>query len=132
MDPSLPEQNQIWLSDTQPAEGVSVVQVGGELDMLTAPTLIELLSGALASQPRNLIIDITEVTFLGSSGLRALLDSRHLAGEATQVALAVTPGSAALRSLEMSRLLELFKHFPTAGEALAALADHSVKRDHPA
>ncbi|HTF47104.1 MAG TPA: STAS domain-containing protein [Pseudonocardia sp.] len=131
MDPSLPEQDQIWLSATQPAEELSVVHVGGELDMLTAPMLTDFLARALASRPRNLIIDITEVTFLGSSGLRALLDGQHLAGEATRVALAVTPRSAALRSLEVSRLLELFKHFPTAGEAMAALADHSVKREHP-
>jgi anti-anti-sigma factor len=141
VDPTSPEQDQIWLSATRPAEGLCVVHVGGELDMLTAPTLTEFLAGALASGPRGLVIDITEVTFLGSSGLRALLDGQQLAGEATRVALAVAPRSTALRSLEVSRLLELFKHFPTAAEAVAALADHSVhnvrgtelsQREHPA
>ena len=132
MNPSSPEPDLIWLSATQPAEGLCVVQVGGELDMLTAPTLAEFLARALASQPQGLVIDITEVTFLGSSGLLALVDGQHLAGEATQVALAVTPSSPALRSLEVSRLVELFTHFPTAAEAIAALADHVVKRDHPA
>jgi anti-anti-sigma factor len=141
VDPSSPEQDQIWLSTTRPAEGLCVVHVGGELDMLTAPTLTEFLARALASQPRGLVIDITEVTFLGSSGLRAIVDGQHLAGEATRVALAVTPRSTALRSLEVSRLVELFKHFPTAAEAVAALADHSVhdirgtelsRREHPA
>jgi anti-sigma B factor antagonist len=140
MDPSSPEQDQIWLSATQPAEGLCVVQVGGELDMLTAPTLTDFLARALASKPRSLVIDITEVTFLGSSGLRVLVDGQQLAGDATRVALAVTPRSTALRSLEVSRLLGLFKYFPTAAEAIAALADHSVhdtvgtemsQRDHP-
>ena len=141
MDPSSPDQDEIWLSATWPAEGLCVVQVGGELDMLTAPTLTEFLARALASGPRGLVIDITEVTFLGSSGLRALLDGQHLAGEATRLALAVTPRGAARRSLEVSRLLELFKHFPTASQAVASLADDSLhdisgpeltQHDHPA
>jgi anti-sigma B factor antagonist len=55
-----------------------VVTVTGEVDMLTAPRLREAVRAAL-DDPRagEVVIDLTAVTFLGSSGLAALVHARQ-------------------------------------------------------
>ena len=57
-----------------------VVQVSGAVDGLTAPRLRTLIVGALDQlDGRPLVLDLTEVGFFGSSGLRALADGTERA-----------------------------------------------------
>ena len=52
--------------------GVAVLAVGGEIDMVTAPQFEKAIDDVLADDPATLVIDLTEVTFLASEGLRLL------------------------------------------------------------
>jgi anti-sigma B factor antagonist len=53
-----------------------VLGVDGEIDGLTAPRLRTAIADAFAQLAgRVLVIDLTDVTFLGSPGLHALLDT---------------------------------------------------------
>jgi len=61
-----------------------IVRVEGELDVATAPVLDAALTLAEASDVPMIAIDLTGVTFIDSTGLRALLeaharDKRHAA-----------------------------------------------------
>ncbi|OZM81310.1 STAS domain-containing protein [Pseudonocardia sp. MH-G8] len=57
-----------------------VVQVSGAVDGLTAPRLRTLIVAALDQlDGRPLVLDLTEVGFFGSSGLRALADGTERA-----------------------------------------------------
>lgn len=49
----------------------------GELDMATAGDLSELLKTA-TDKPRPIVLDLSEVSFMDSSGLRALLEGAGL------------------------------------------------------
>ncbi|SNY47042.1 STAS domain-containing protein [Paractinoplanes atraurantiacus] len=52
----------------------AVVALAGEIDMDNAAQVRQFLDGVLQrEQPRNLVIDMGEVTFLGSAGIHALL-----------------------------------------------------------
>ncbi|MGH3669098.1 MAG: STAS domain-containing protein [Pseudonocardiaceae bacterium] len=61
--------------------------VAGEVDLLTAPTLREKLTGAINGVPGHLVIDLAAVAFLASIGLNVLVEvlaaqeaaNRHLA-----------------------------------------------------
>jgi anti-sigma B factor antagonist/stage II sporulation protein AA (anti-sigma F factor antagonist) len=56
------------------------VQVTGELDLVAEPTLVEAVSDCLSRhQVSRVLIDVTAVTFIDSSGLRALLRCRDIA-----------------------------------------------------
>ncbi len=58
------------------AADILIVEVAGEVDMATAPQLAEAVEGA--SDPcRRVVVDLSEVTFLDSSGLNALVTSRR-------------------------------------------------------
>ena len=58
-----------------------VVTLTGELDMAHAPTVAETLD-ALADTERPLVVDLSELTFMDSSGLHAILTARARLGEA--------------------------------------------------
>jgi anti-anti-sigma factor len=53
------------------AEG-TVVRPSGDLDIATAPAFRAMVDGALFSEPRVLVVDLTDVAFLDSSGIAVL------------------------------------------------------------
>lgn len=59
-----------------------VVVVAGEADWVTAPRLREQLAAALAYVPQSLVLDLTDLEFCNSPGLRALLEPVEAARQA--------------------------------------------------
>src|SRR5438067_1240296 len=53
--------------------------LAGELDLLTAPVAIEELERALTPTPDLLLIDLTQLTYLASTGLATLLTGQRRA-----------------------------------------------------
>jgi anti-sigma B factor antagonist len=54
-----------------------VLDVGGELDMYTVTTLRDELGDVLAQGGRNVLVDLTGVSFLESTALALFLDTAH-------------------------------------------------------
>jgi anti-anti-sigma factor len=67
------------LTVTHPRPGLCVIEVRCELDMLTGPSLTQLLLQELGGECRGLIVDMSGCEFLGSSGLAALLEGKQQA-----------------------------------------------------
>jgi anti-sigma B factor antagonist len=55
------------------ANGTVVVTLQGELDMATAPGLGRALTEALDARPPAMVLDLTDLTFLDSTGIRILV-----------------------------------------------------------
>jgi anti-anti-sigma factor len=53
--------------------GQAYVRVHGELDLYTAPQLWETIDAAIADTPQELVIDLSDVSFVDSSGLAVLV-----------------------------------------------------------
>jgi len=53
--------------------GTAVIAVRGDVDVYTAPQLWETIDAAIAGTPHELVIDLTDVGFLDSSGLSVLV-----------------------------------------------------------
>jgi anti-sigma B factor antagonist len=61
----------------------------GELDAATAPTFAEKLTAACSDKPAGLLIDLTELTFADSSGVREFVRAAELcAANGTELRLA--------------------------------------------
>jgi anti-sigma B factor antagonist len=89
--------------------GRAVVRAAGEVDLYTAPRFAEALEQAAEAAPR-LLVDLTEVTFMDSTGLRCLLQARARAGEDTgAIALTVAEGSPVARLLDLAGVTEMFR-----------------------
>ena len=71
------------------SDGVAQLNLGGELDLAAKPAVNELVRRRLADAAiTRLVIDLTEVTFIDSSGIGTLIGCRNLAdrsGKALQV-----------------------------------------------
>jgi anti-anti-sigma factor len=99
-----------------------VCRIAGELDMAMADQLESTLTGAAAGHPdAPLVLDVREVGFMDSSGVRALLTIREaLARERRALVLAELPPAQAkvLRLLSVEALLP---SYPSVTRALDAL-----------
>lgn len=58
---------------TREAEGRTIVAVGGEIDVYTAPKLRDTITDLVAAGSYQLVIDMTAVEFLDSTGLGVLV-----------------------------------------------------------
>lgn len=100
-----------------------VLEVSGELDGLTAPRLRAVLRNAFARlDGRVLVLDLTKVWFLGSPGLRALLDgAKEAGGQPGRLPLRVVVdrNRPVLRPIEMTGMDNVLALFYDVDEALA-------------
>lgn len=94
-----------------------VVHVVGEIDTLTAPVLRAQLDEHLPVSPL-LVLDLSQVTFLGSAGLAVLVAAKDEADRRGH-RLRLVPGSRIVtRALEATGLLTLFDVADGVTEAL--------------
>lgn len=101
--------------------GLQVLHVVGELDTLTAPLLQARLGEQLAGTDR-LILDLSDVTFLGSAGLAVLVGAKDDA-DSRGHRLLLVPGSRIVRrALEATGLMQLFTVAEDVPDALAAIS----------
>ena len=66
----------VWIS---PSRGQVVVTPRGELDLATGPALDRTIQRALSEAPdaTSLVLDLTDVTFIDSSGVKTLVRARR-------------------------------------------------------
>ncbi|PPI97248.1 STAS domain-containing protein [Nocardia nova] len=106
------------LRTEQRTEGSAVVvTVAGEVDMNSAPELQSALDRALQAEPTAVVLDMTEVRFLGSAGLSVLLATSQSTATG---GLRVVASPAVRRPIEVTALDALLRLFPTVADALAA------------
>ena len=67
------------------------LSVRGELDLATAPRLAEAAESQLSQQPQSLVVDLTDTTFLDSSGARELVRIARRAAEGSVALEVVCP-----------------------------------------
>lgn len=67
---------------TQVLGNCLVVHVGGELDLANSATLQQYLVDQLDKQPSDVVVDLTEVSFLDSTALSAFIVAYHKARKA--------------------------------------------------
>ncbi len=100
------------------ADGAVVLAVAGEVDLFSAPVLGDAVTTALADAPELLVIDLSEVSFLASIGITALLEARREAGTATRVRIVAPAGGVVNRTLELTGLHEALAVTTTRAAAL--------------
>ncbi len=102
--------------ETRTDNGYSLVRVGGEIDLATAPRLREELLAAVHGSPR-LVVDTTRISFIDSSGLSALIDAcRRAEGDGGWLHLVVQEGNVS-KVLKLCGLDRRIPVYPTVDEA---------------
>jgi anti-sigma B factor antagonist len=93
---------------SQPVPGTVLLTVRGEVDTLTAPTFTTAAEELLTTAGDALIVDLTGVRFLASSGLAVLISSAHRAEERKLRLRLVVSTRAVLRPIEITGTADLF------------------------
>lgn len=89
----------------------SLVKLNGELDMATAGLLRDELSGRLNDGVKDLAVDLSNLTFIDSSGLSVMVFGLRLATAKGGSLVLVAPGSQAMRVFDASGLLKTFTFY---------------------
>ena len=108
------------LSVSRIQDGVAVIAVVCELDMMTVPAFEQMLAQEFRAGHRALIVDLSGCEFMGSSGLAALVEA-HDRGRRAGIPLALAGLTRTLsRGIEITGLDTLFDIYPSVDEAVAA------------
>ena len=104
-------------------EYIQLVAVTGELDLSNAGGLVREVEASVRSGRNCVVIDLSKVTHMDSTGLAALIEAHQLT-EARRGRLALVAGSESVRrTIEVRGLDRLFVIAPTRDDALAAVRD---------
>lgn len=104
---------------SQPEPGVTVLAVAGEIDMATAERMrTPLRERLLDSVTKLLVLDLSAVSFLASTGIAALVEAAHLAEERGTTFRLVVDTFPVRRALEVTNLLDRFDLAPNTDTAL--------------
>lgn len=105
--------------DSQHEHGRLVIRLDGELDMASAPLLQEALEQATPTATAALVLDLQQLRFMDSTGLRVILAAQERLRENGQE-LALTAGSSQVqRLLAVSGVAGRLRVLSTPDELLA-------------
>ena len=106
--------------DTRHEGGHTIIEVGGEIDVYTAPKLRDRISELVADGNYHLIVDLEKVDFLDSTGLGVLVGGlKKLRTFDGSMQLICTQD----RLLKIFRITQLAKVFAIYDSQAAALAE---------
>ncbi|HKG35930.1 MAG TPA: STAS domain-containing protein [Solirubrobacterales bacterium] len=98
-------------------DGVGEIALQGELDLATAGDLEAAFSQVVAERPRAVLLDLSALEFMDSTGIKTLLQLERRCGK-SDVRFALTEGSGAVSRL--FALTQLDRHFEVFGSRDAA------------
>ena len=103
----------------------AVLQVSGELDLVTSPALRQHVHDAVAEGRHSLVLDLSEVMFCDSSGVGVLIASRRLIRSCQGSLRLILPAQGAAEGSHVNRVLgalgvrRLFDVYPDVAAAVA-------------
>jgi anti-sigma B factor antagonist len=106
-------------ADAYDLPGHTVLAVGGDIDVHTSPTLQGRISDTLESGRHALVVDLSAVEFLDSSGLGVLVAGLNRAREVGGDLTLVCARANVLKLFEITGLDQVFAVYPTVAEAVA-------------
>jgi anti-anti-sigma factor len=88
----------------------SVVEVRfvGELDYAVVPDVLDRLTAVVLGDPRpdRVVVDLSELSFLDSTGIHALVTARRIASQHGVEMNLVNPGGMVRRALEITGVIQ--------------------------
>ena len=108
----------------QSKEGkVVVIRVlENRIDAHLAPELKQQLGDLIESGDNHLVLDLSEVEFVDSSGLSAIVSAMKLLDGRGDIVLC-QPRPAVTSLFKLTRLDKIFRIYPDSADAVAAVAD---------
>jgi anti-sigma B factor antagonist len=107
------------LAEESPREGAHIIRVRGEIHVSTAPEFAQRLSAAIDSGKTAIVLDMSGVEFIDSTGLSVLLNGLRLVTQMHGRLAIVCANPTVLRLFQITSLDDTFDIFPDRAEAIA-------------
>ncbi|MFE1292567.1 STAS domain-containing protein [Streptomyces sp. NPDC058751] len=120
------EEAPVSIDATVYGEAVALVTVAGELDVETAPELHDRLADQIRGGRRHLLLDLSAVPFMDSSGINALLKAHDTAGRAGGGVCLVSPAPVVQRVLDLTGVSLAIPSVADVDTALAHVGEGTV------
>jgi anti-anti-sigma factor len=114
---------QLTLHEERPEPGMRVLAASGEIHVSTAPQLAERLAASAADDVSWIVVDLTDVGFIDSTGLSVLLEAQRRVTRGAGALALVIVNPTVLRLFEITRLDSTFAIEPTRAGALARVRE---------
>jgi anti-sigma B factor antagonist len=94
--------------DVTTAGSVVDVRFAGELDFTVVPDVLDRLTAVVLADPRpeRVVVNLTELSFLDSTGIHALVTARRIANQHGVTMNLVNPRGMVRRALEITGVLQ--------------------------
>ncbi len=103
--------------ETRPGEGLVQVVLRGELDLSTVPKVEETLRRVEESHPPVIVLDLSGLSFLDSTGLRLIVNADQRARESDRRLTIVKGPAPVQRVFSITKLDERLDMVSDAGQA---------------
>lgn len=104
-----------------PREGVAVIALSGEADVYTSPRIKQEIVDLLNNGTAKLVVDLTSVEYLDSTGLGVLIGGLKRARERDGDLKLICDNLRILRIFEITGLTKIFDIYRSESEALEKL-----------
>ena len=102
-------------------DGTHLIEAFGEIDSVTAPALQRALLSGLAEGHERVVLDLSGVSFMDSSGIGAVMAAYAEAKDRTAVFAVVSGDSHASHRFRIMGLDTILRLFPSRDAALAGV-----------
>lgn len=107
------------LAEESSADGAHIIRARGEIHVVTAPKLAQRLSAAIDSGKTAIVLDMSGVEFIDSTGLSVLLNGLRLVTQQHGRMAIVCANPTVLRLFQVTRLDDTFDIFDGCAGAVA-------------
>jgi anti-sigma B factor antagonist len=101
-------------------DGYDLLTVEGELDIATAPRMLGALNEAIADMDAPLVVDLTDVVFMDSTGLALLMNARRRVVRLGHGFAIICPTGPIARVFEIADMVDSLRVCPDRETARAA------------
>jgi anti-sigma B factor antagonist len=108
----------------QPLIDAICLSVSGEVDLANAPDLLAHFK-AVAQADDNLIVDLSALRYLDSTGIKALLDTYQQFAQAKRQMVLAAATTMVQKVLAITGVDRIVPSFPTVEEALSNIRTHN-------
>jgi anti-sigma B factor antagonist len=109
----------------QSVAGYPVLEIRGEVDVYSAPAVKDSITGLLGPESPVVMVDLSEVGFLDSTGLGALVAARSAASQAGGSLPIVCNRDRILKLFRITGLDTVFDIYPTVDDVVQALGENA-------
>lgn len=107
--------------DVRALDGGVAVIAAGEVDMVTTPQLRDCVQEEIGKQPGVLVLDLSGVSFLGSSGLAVLVEALEECRAQESGLRLVCTSREVVRPMDATGLTQLFEVYSDLDSAIASI-----------